>query len=224
VLAVSENDQQALREVTGESASIEIVPITVDARRFEGIWATRDPQQKKLFTIGTMFWPPNNEGVIWWLREGYEHLQKDCPDIVYDVVGARPPQTLQALSKKYRGVQLHGYVADLKPFWKYAGALAVPILSGGGVRVKILEAMAVGMPVISTTIGCEGLAVRDGEHLLIADTPKAFASACAVVLQDPKLAQKLAQNARQLLLERYDRAVALRSLDAVYDRYQDGRH
>jgi glycosyltransferase involved in cell wall biosynthesis len=224
VLAVSKNDQEALREVAGDSTSIEIVPITVDARCFEGTWTMRKPQPNKLLTIGTMFWPPNSEGVLWWLHEGYEYLQKDCPDIIYDVVGARPPQILQALAKKYSGVQIHGYVADLEPFWKYATALAVPILSGGGVRVKILEAMAAGVPVISTTIGCEGLAVRDGEHLLIADAPKAFASACAAVLQDPKLAQKLAQNARQLLLERYDRAVALHGLDAVYDRYQGGRH
>ncbi len=223
VLAVSENDQQALREVAGGSASIEIVPITIDSRRFEEIWAARDPQPNKLFTVGTMFWPPNSEGVMWWLREGYDYLQKDCPAIVYDVVGARPPQTLRALAKKYSGVQLHGYVADLESFWKHATALAVPILSGGGVRVKILEAMAAGVPVISTTIGCEGLAVRDGEHLLIADTPAAFAAACAEVLQNPKRAHTLAHNARQLLLERYDRAVALRSLDAVYERYEGVR-
>jgi len=73
-----------------------------------------------------------------------------------------------------------------------------------------------GLPVVSTTVGCEGLAVQDGVHLLIADTPKAFAQACARVLQDKKLAQELAHNARQLILERYDAQIALRSLDEAY--------
>src|SRR5437762_1702596 len=73
VLAVSEHDQQALYEVAGKRVKIEVVPITVDAERFTAIWEARDPQPGRLFTIGTMFWPPNSEGVIWWLRAGYEH-------------------------------------------------------------------------------------------------------------------------------------------------------
>ncbi len=216
VLAVSEQDQQALREVAGESALIEIVPITVDAEHFQPIWEARNPQPNRLLTIGTMFWLPNSEGVSWWLRQGYEHLRRLCPNVTYDVVGARPPHTLQMLAGRHAGVHLHGYVADVTPFWTSTGALAVPLLSGGGVRVKILEAMAIGIPVISTTIGCEGLAVRNGEHLLVADNPEAFARACATVLRDKELALHLARNARQLILEQYDAKVALRALDSAY--------
>ncbi len=194
VLAVSEHDQQALYEVAGESVTIEVVPITVDAERFTAIWEARDPQPGRLFTIGTMFWPPNSEGVIWWLRAGYEHLRMLCP----------------------------GYVADVVLFWTHATVLAVPLLSGGGIRVKILEAMAMGVPVVSTTVGCEGLEVQDGVHLLIADTPKDFARACAAVLQDKELAHKLAQNAHQLILERYDAKIALRPLDLAYERANRG--
>jgi glycosyltransferase involved in cell wall biosynthesis len=167
-----------------------------------------------------MFWLPNSEGVMWWLREGYQHLRAICPGLTYDIVGARPPHTLQTLVEQCEGVHLRGYVADAVPFWTHASALAVPILSGGGVRVKILEAMAMGVPVISTTIGCEGLDVRDGEHLLVADSPEAFARACAKVLQDKELALRLATNARKLILERYDAKVALRTLDAVYEQAQ----
>jgi glycosyltransferase involved in cell wall biosynthesis len=216
VLAVSEQDQEALWQVAGKSVSIEVVPITVDAERFEATYNARDPQPNRLFTIGTMFWPPNSEGVMWWLREGYAHLRTLCPDVTYDIVGARPPQSLQVLAANYRGVRVHGYVADAGPYWKHSAALAVPLLSGGGVRVKILEAMAMGVPVISTTIGCEGLAVCDGEHLLMADTAKGFSEACAKILQDKKLAARLASNARRLILERYDAKVALRTLDAIY--------
>ena len=218
VLAVSEEDKQALQVITGKSVLIEVVPITVSAEHFTSIVEARNPQPNKLLTIGTMFWLPNSEGVIWWLREGYEKLRAICPDLIYDIVGARPPRALQKVAERCKGVQLHGYVAEAVPFWTSTSALAVPILSGGGVRVKILEAMAMGVPVISTTIGCEGLDVRSGEHLLVADTPAAFARACAKVLQDKELAQQLAQNARQLILERYDAKVALRTLDAAYKR------
>src|SRR5438270_12953049 len=106
------------------------------------------------------------------------------PGVTYDIVGARPPQALKTLAGQCAGVCLHGYVADAVPFWTHTAALAVPLLSGGGIRVKILEAMAMGLPVVSTTAGCEGLEVRDGEHLLIADTANEFARACAEVLQD----------------------------------------
>lgn len=217
VLAVSEQDRRALQEVAGESVPIKVVPITVDIKSLEAVWVARNPQKNQLLTIGTMFWPPNSEGVIWWLREGYEQLQSMCPDLTYDIVGARPPRKLQRLARNCKGVKLHGYIADASPFWTKAAALAVPILSGSGVRVKILEAMAMGVPVISTAIGCEGLAVRNGEHLLIADTPEAFTNACLTLLRDQKLAHHLTHNARQLITEHYDTKIALQSLDEVYE-------
>lgn len=220
VLAVSEHDQEALREVAGDTVPIEVIPITVDAERFTPVYEARAPKPNHLFTIGTMFWPPNSEGVIWWLNEGYKHLHDACPDVTYDIVGARPPRSLQTLAESCPGAHVHGYVADAQPFWIGASALAVPILSGGGVRVKILEAMAMGVPVVSTTLGCEGLAVHDGEHLLIADTPQDFALACAKVLQDEQLARTLAHNARQLILERYDAKIALQTLDAAYTQFE----
>ena len=231
VLTVSEQDKQALKMVAGESVSMEVVPITVDAEHFTPVFQARNPQPNppphpsfhRLLTIGTMFWLPNSEGVSWWLRDGYELLRSMCPDLTYDIVGARPPHTLQALATEHEGVTLHGYVADSLPFWTSASVLAVPILSGGGVRVKILEAMAMGVPVVSTTIGCEGLNVRHGEHLLVADTPEAFAHAVSKIFQDRALASELAQNARQLILEQYDAKVALRTLDAVYERARRGK-
>lgn len=223
VLAVSTQDEQALKMVAGESVPVEVVPITVDAEHFTPVLQARNPQPNRLLTIGTMFWLPNSEGVSWWLRGGYELLRNMCPDLTYDIVGARPPHTLQVLAGQYKGVTVHGYVSYALPFWTGASVLAVPILSGGGVRVKILEAMAMGVPVVSTTIGCEGLNVRHAEHLLVADTPEAFAHAVKRIFQDKSLAHELARNARQLILEQYDAKVALRTLDAVYERAQSGK-
>jgi glycosyltransferase involved in cell wall biosynthesis len=223
VLAVSEHDARALREAAAWPLQIGVVPIAIDAEQFNATWAARDPRPDRLFTIGTMFWPPNSEGVLWWLREGYARLRGACPDVTYDIVGARPPHALQAEAERWQGVCLHGYVADAAPFWRRAALMAVPLLSGGGVRVKILEAMAMGVPVVSTSVGCEGLDVRDGEHLLVADTPADFAHACAKLLKDQAMAKRLALNARGLILERYDAKVALPLLDLTYERAQRER-
>ncbi len=218
VLAVSAQDRQALR-VVADDARIEVVPITLDVAHFAPIRAARKPQSANFFTVGTMFWPPNSEGIQWWLDKGYEQLQAIFPSVTYDIVGAKPPASLQRLASTRHGVQVRGYVADVAPFWTHTTALLVPILSGGGVRVKILEAMAMGVPVISTTLGCEGLAVRDGEHLLIADTPEAMVTACSSIIQNPYLAEHLMRNAFLLVCEQYDIHTALQYLDTMYESF-----
>ena len=223
VLAVSQQDKRSLLALIDEGTSlqevdIEVIPITVDVEKLQPIYAARAPQPGRLLTIGTMFWPPNSEGVSWWLREGYALLQRTCPDVVYDIVGARPASNVQQAARQHTGVMLHGYVADATPFWTQTSALVVPLLSGGGVRVKILEAMAMGVPVISTQIGCEGLDVQHEEHLLIADTPAELAQACTRLLGDPELAHRLAQNAHQLIVEQYASTIALQKLDTVYQQ------
>lgn len=217
VLAVSEQDREALRAITSDDVNITVAPIAVDVAHYAPIREARAPQPDRLLTIGTMFSPPNCEGVAWWLREGYERLRGLRPQVIYDIVGPRPPASLRALASRRPGARLHGYVADPAPFWTGASVLAVPLLSGGGVRVKILEAMASGVPIVSTSVGCEGLGVRDDEHLLIADTPEAFAQACARLLADASLARRLAANAYRLVLDRYDTDTALAPLDAAYD-------
>jgi glycosyltransferase involved in cell wall biosynthesis len=216
VLAVSEQDRLALQEVAGPDARIAVVPITIDRARFARMRQARQPVAGRLLSIGTLFWPPNSEGIAWWLRTGYAYLQASYPAVSYDIVGARPSRRLQALAKQFATVRLHGYVKDTAAFWGQAAALAVPLLSGGGVRVKILEAMAIGVPIITTSMGCEGLAVKDGVHVLIADTPTRFASACIEVFNNPQLACSLAENAYLLLCEQYDAQGALDPLDSIY--------
>jgi glycosyltransferase involved in cell wall biosynthesis len=219
VLAVSEQDRSALQQVAGPTAKIAVIPITIDCAGFAHIRHTRrtsQPVDGRLLSIGTLFWPPNSEGLVWWLQAGYPYLQASYPTVSYDIVGARPSRRLQALARRYASVRLHGYVRDTSVFWGQAAVLAVPLLSGGGVRVKILEAMAIGVPVVTTSTGCEGLDVENGVHLLIADTPISFACACIEIFQNAHLAHKLAENAYALCRQRYDAQAALVSLDTLY--------
>ena len=216
VLAVSEQDKLALREVAGDEANVIVVPITVDVEQFAHARLQREPKPQRLLSIGTMFWPPNSEGILWWLSSSYAILQQHCPQLCYDIVGARPPQQLEQLATNREGVQLHGYVVDVEPFWRTATALVVPLLSGGGVRVKILEAMARGVPVVTTSLGCEGLAVQHNVHVLIADTPEEFSTACLRIMQEPELAKSLMENALELVKDLYDAKSALDVLDTIY--------
>lgn len=213
-LVVNKHDEHLLRQEAGESALLGDLSSNVEVKSFNPIWAIRNPQPNRLFTIGTMSSPSNYEGVLWWLREGYQYLQAICLDITYDIVGAQPPLSLQRLVRRYAGVSLHDCIANVESFWVNASALLVPILTGEAARLKILKAMALGVPVISTTVGCQGLAVQSGEHILIADTPESLALACAMVLRYKKLALYLARNAYRLALEHYKAEI-----EVPFDRY-----
>jgi glycosyltransferase involved in cell wall biosynthesis len=204
VLVASKHDEHLLREVATNSAPVEDLPINANVKFFKPIRAIRNPQPNRLFTIGTMSLPSNYEGVLWWLREGYEYLQSICLDISYDIVGTHPPFSLQRVVSQCEGVRLHSCTTNVASFWTCASALFVPVLTAETIQLKILKAMALGVPVISTTVGCEGLAVRNGEHLLVADAPETLALACAMVLRDKKLALYLVRNARKLVLEHYN--------------------
>ena len=115
------------------------------------------------------------------------------------------------------GVEVTGYVVDLTPYLAETGAFIVPLHAGGGMRVKILDAWIWGLPVVSTTIGAEGIYTHPDEDILIADTAQAFAQAVIRVLQDPNLAQQLAQNGRQTVTKEYDWRVVYPAWDIVYD-------
>jgi glycosyltransferase involved in cell wall biosynthesis len=123
---------------------------------------------------------------------------------------------VSALGAAGNGVVVTGYVADLQPVLDQSALLVVPLLSGSGMRVKILEAFARGIPIVSTTIGVEGIDARHGEHLLVADSPEDFARAVARLLRDPDLAARLARAGRQLVEARYDWRTALCGLDDIY--------
>ena len=204
VLVTSKYGEHLLREVATNSVPVEDVPINAHVKSFQPVQAIRNPHPNRLFTVGTMSCPSNYEGVLWWLRGGYEYLQAVCLDISYDIVGTHPPFLLQQVVNQYKGVRLHSCTNNVESFWTCASALFVPVLTAETIQLNILKAMAWGVPVISTTVGCEGLAVCSGEHLLVADTPETLALACAMVLRDKKLSLYLVRNAHQLLLDHHN--------------------
>jgi glycosyltransferase involved in cell wall biosynthesis len=216
VLAVIHNDEVALREAAGEPVDIAVIPITVDTAEVTPV--ARHPDADHILHIGTMYWPPNIDAVKWFVDGVYPLIRQQRPDVEFDVVGARPPAELLALNDADLGINVTGYVEDPTPYQQRAAVMVVPLLAGGGMRVKILNAMAEGIPIVSTTLGHEGIAVTPDRDILVGDTPEAFAAEVLRVLDDPDLGRQLAANGRKLMQETYDYRNACRPLDDVYAR------
>jgi polysaccharide biosynthesis protein PslH len=195
--------EHLLGDVITNSATGEDLTINTNIRSFNSDLANRCTQPNRLFTICTSSLPSYSEGLLWWLRKGYKYLHSICLDVSFDIIGMHSPLSVQKVVSQYAGVTLHNSTTNEEYFWTRASALLVPVLRTEALQLKILKAMVLGVPVISTTVGCKGLAVNSGEHLLVADEPETLALACAIVLRDKKLALYLARNAYQLMLDRY---------------------
>jgi glycosyltransferase involved in cell wall biosynthesis len=150
-----------------------------------------------------MDWLPNEDAIQYFTREIMPLVKERVPDVTLTVVGRNPYASLVELSKRDPSIIVTGRVEDVRPYMDGAAAYVVPIRVGGGTRLKIYEAMAMEQPIVSTTIGAEGLPVRDGAHLLLADTPQEFAAAVVRVLTDKHLAGALGAGAARLVREEF---------------------
>ncbi|MGQ9454979.1 MAG: glycosyltransferase family 4 protein [Armatimonadota bacterium] len=220
VLAVSDQDAEALRQLVrcaGDTRSkfpaVETVPIGVDVSSISVV--DRDPYSKNILFLGTMYWPPNIECVLYFYYKIFPMIRRALPDCTFTIAGQKPPGVIQDLARD-PAVRVTGYVDDVRVVAASCGVFIVPLRSGSGVRVKILDALAMGLPVVATSIGAEGLVVRSGEHLLIADEPQQFAQAVISVLTDRQLAERLGMQGRELVEREYSWEVVGRRLLNVY--------
>lgn len=214
VIAVSQQDLLALREAAGEELDIAIIPITLDLDEYESIPSIDGPPH--ILHLGTMYWPPNVEGVLWFLREVWPRIKERDGEVVFDVVGARPPDSILAFAKSDGRVRVHGYVEDLTRYLETARAMIVPLAAGSGMRVKILDGLARGVPIVTTSVGAEGISVEHGKHLLVADEPDEFAQCVLRLLGNADQAMAMANRGRELVAEEYDYRNVLGLLDKVY--------
>jgi glycosyltransferase involved in cell wall biosynthesis len=150
-----------------------------------------------------MDWAPNIDGIDWFQREVLPLILRREPDCSIAIVGRTPPPAIRELEARYPGVQVTGTVPDVRPWLWGSKVSIVPLRVGGGTRLKIFEAMAAGAPVVSTTIGAEGLGVRDGDTIRLADSPEDFAAACIALLDDAAERERLRDRALQMVTEQY---------------------
>ena len=194
VVAVSESDAQVFRQQYGIQ-SVSDVPTGVDLDYFTPTPGSRRATAELVF-VGSMDWMPNDEGIRWFASDVFRLVQQRVPGARLTVVGRSPSAAMRALAKGNPNIEVTGTVPDVRPYLERAALSVVPLRIGGGTRLKIYEAMALGAPIVSTTIGAEGLPVQDGEHLRLADSPEAQAAAIVDLLQRPDEAQRLAAHAR----------------------------
>jgi glycosyltransferase involved in cell wall biosynthesis len=191
-----------------------VIPIAVDTDELHPV--LREKCADHIVHIGTMYWPPNIDGVMWFLEKVFPLIQEKCPGVIFDIIGARPPQSMLDYAKSHPEVNVTGYVVDPTPLLQKAGVMVVPLRAGGGMRVKILNALAQGLPIVSTTLGSEGILVEHGKHVIIADDPVDFADATIKLLNDPEMASSLGKNGRALIQKRYDYRSACATLERIY--------
>jgi len=168
--------------------------------------------------VGQMSWLPNQEAVRWLCDETLPHIRAACPDVRMLVVGGGAPAELVEHMRASH-VEPLGYVEDISGVYDQAAVYAapfLPFLTGGGVRIKLLDAMREGIPIVTTTAGAKGLDVVAGEHLLIGDSPEQFARAVSGVLADAELAARLATSARQYLTDHHSRGAAVERMREAY--------
>ena len=199
VIAVSETDEKLMRSRFGIE-QVSSVPTGVDVEYFE-----RPKSSSLLYDlvfVGSMDWMPNVDGMRWFLAHVFPLIRRQKPDCRLAIVGRNPPQTLLDAAKDPH-ITVTGTVPDVRPFLWQSALSIVPLRVGGGTRLKIFEAMAAGTPVVSTTIGAEGLPVTHGETIRIGDTAEQFATECLNLLAAPKSRQQMAQQAVELVVRNY---------------------
>ena len=210
VVAVSEHDASIFRGRYGVQ-SVSAVPTGVDVEYFNPAGFAERVPGKLIFT-GSMDWMPNVDGVTWFAQEIWPRVRAARPDATFVIVGRNPPAAVRALANLAMGVEVTGTVPDVRPYLASGSGFVVPLRVGGGTRLKIYEAMAMECPIVSTTIGAEGLPVHDGEHLRIADDVESFAAMCVNVLNDVSNAKTMATRAATLVRESF-------GWDAVADQF-----
>jgi sugar transferase (PEP-CTERM/EpsH1 system associated) len=193
---VSERDAEWFRNQT-TAQQVHVVPNGVDLDYFQP--CTQPEEHNTLIHAGSMDWRPNVDAVMYFLREIYPSILQRAPDVQFLIVGRNPADSVASFASRYQGVHITGTVEDTRPFVCKSGVFVVPLRVGGGSRLKILNALAMGKAVVSTSIGAEGLDVEDGKHLLLADTPETFTERTVALLRDPAKRRRLGIAGRALV-------------------------
>jgi glycosyltransferase involved in cell wall biosynthesis len=171
------------------------------------------PPESLVFT-GTMDYRPNVDAVLWFAQYVYPRVRQRVPGVRFYVVGRRPHKRLDPL-RALPGIEITGGVPDTRPYIRAASAYVIPLLSGGGTRFKVLEAMAMQCPIVSTSMGCDGFPVVPGRDVLLADEPEAFAEQVVRLLGDEQQRRTLCE-AGLMFAWRYDWSAIVPRLEAVY--------
>ncbi len=216
-LAVSEIDSAALQSgsINNENGRISVIPIAVDTKELFPIASS--PSSFQLLTIGTLHYPPNADGIRWFINEVFPLVIREISQTTLTVIGKNPPKDFHELAKAYSpAIKITGYVEDLIPYLEKAAILIVPVLAGGGMRVRILEGFSRQLAIITTTVGLEGIDAENDIDVIVRDDPIEFSKAIIQLLNDRPRLDCIAISGRKLVEKKYDWNIVFEKLEFVY--------
>ena len=208
------DEQRLVKHAPGVRTTV--VPNAADVDYYQPRPTDPAPDGRTVVYFGLLSTVPNIDAVGHFAQDIWPRIAAAYPNARFKIIGGRPPPSLQALAGP--GIELTSFVPDLRPHLAAAAAVVVPLRLGGGTRLKIVEAMAMGKAIVSTTLGAEGIEAIPGRDILIEDRPAAFAEAVLRLLAEPGLAARIGQSARQLAVNRYSWSEAARTLEGFYGR------
>jgi glycosyltransferase involved in cell wall biosynthesis len=209
-IVCSGHDERYLHKMYGP-ANVAVVPNAVTIPEVHEL-----PDRPTLLFLGLMSYVPNAVGADYLIGSIWPLVSSAVPRARLLIAGARADM-LESFASKPSGVEFLGFVDDLNALYEQVAVVCCPVLAGGGTRIKILEAAAYGKPVVSTTVGAEGLELKDGEEILLRDTPASFAEACIRLLRDRELASRIGRSARAIVERDFDRADAIKKIRMLFD-------
>jgi len=207
VVAVSDEDASVFRNEFGLTNVLGSVPTGVDVDFFDYVCVERIPSS--IVFLGSMDWMPNIDAVIWFAESVFPSIKKKFPEATFTIVGRNPTQAVRSLSERDSSIRVTGTVDDVRPYLSQAELMVVPLKAGGGTRIKIFEAMATGIPVVSTRIGAEGLSVTHDKEILLADTPEEILVAVERLFHSVELRQKIGRAGMELVRMRFGWAASV---------------
>lgn len=211
VIAVSERDVNIFRQRYGWQ-HVSAIDTAVDVQRLVPDESAERPD--RVVFCASMDWPPNQDGVAWFVAEVWPRIRAARPQATFEIVGRNPPPSVRALAEQ-PGVSVSGTVPDVRPLVASASVVVVPLRVGGGTRIKIFEAMALGKAVVSTTLGAEGLPVTSGSDVVIADDPAELAQATVALLASAPERHRIGRAARQLVETKFSAEQVARQFEAI---------
>ncbi|MEI8183367.1 MAG: glycosyltransferase [Desulfomonile sp.] len=216
LVVMSETDKAEILRRKQSPQCVDVVENGVDTVKFQPLPPVHDPV---LLFIGALDYLPNQDAANYLCREIFPLLKKSFQSVKILLVGRKPSHEMLSLASE--AIEVWGDVPEVEPYYRQASIAVVPLRAGSGSRLKILEAMALGRPVVSTRKGAEGLDIQAGKDFLAADDPAAFAASIAMLLNDPGLYRNVSLQARKTVEEKYDWSASARKMLAIYNKVRD---
>ncbi len=221
IVAISNKDLINIKSLGYKNGAI-FTPVGVDIEKHRFRMASGNKEAFKIGFIGSLDWMPNLAGIQWFIEEVWQTLKKDFPDVELHIAGRNTPKAIWQLESER--LLVHGEIEDATAFVSACDAMVVPLFSGSGMRVKIIESMTLGCPTVTTSVGLEGINAKHKTHIAIANTKQEFVKELTQLIQSPDYRKRLAENAHQFIKDNFDNFKLAQELYEQYASHIKEKH